>query len=76
MAAVAKFAVADQIPDFTEAELDLGWRHVPQTKLPNAGGVDQMAATGQMKQLGGGGGMLAVAVAVVVIISSELGSLR
>src|SRR3990167_758122 len=61
MLAVAKAAVPEQLVKLDKAGLHIVAADMAEAEFANAGGVDQLAAAGEVEQPGGGGGVGACA---------------
>jgi hypothetical protein len=59
--AVAEAAMADQFAELDKARFNIIPAYVHQTKFANTGGVDQLAAAGEVEQTRCGGGVGAFA---------------
>ena len=61
MLAVTEAAAAQQVVELDEACLHIITADMAQAELANTGGVDQLAAAGEMEKPCGGGGVCALA---------------
>ena len=61
MLTVAKLAGTEEGAELAKALFDLVAAHMPEAELADTGGIDEAAAGGEVKELGGGGGVGALA---------------